>query len=361
MLRPVSRGRFMLLHKLESGFLLLRTPQGFVAVEPSSFWQRVYLLWTFRNFHQLSPLLLNPRQTALVNELFLEHAAVVSDGYDPRLEIGVVENFVPPAIAAGATPEAKTDASLAMKTKLAEEAAGYSVAPQVLPIAASAAMNADGALAMMDDVPPLPGVEEAETEGSEIERVNFPSMSVLDRSFGPRVPTPIVSWLKSCSVESSNIQAGSASIGGVEACDLHLCGAIGALSLSAYFIVQWHRIGAESESEAHISPPHLNSPDSSPAPAPAPVAVNLPPAPKAQDQPGADSETEVKTDEANTDPPPDAKTSSDAPDEAIDGQSARFEAQTSLHRQRSHRRSLQRGRQRYRKAGLAERPRVLRG
>jgi hypothetical protein len=80
-LHPVSRGRFMLLNKLESGFLLFQTQQGLVAVEPS-FWQRVYLLWTFRNFRQLSLPLLNPRQTALINSLFRQHAAVVPHEYE---------------------------------------------------------------------------------------------------------------------------------------------------------------------------------------------------------------------------------------------------------------------------------------
>jgi hypothetical protein len=73
----LHHGGVVLLNKLESGLLLFQTPQGLVAVEPT-FWQRVYLLWTFRNFRQLSLPLLNPRQTALINDLFLRHAAVVS-------------------------------------------------------------------------------------------------------------------------------------------------------------------------------------------------------------------------------------------------------------------------------------------
>ena len=79
----------MLLDKLESGFLRFETQQGLAAAEPT-FWQRVYLLWTFRNFHQLSPLLLNPRQTALINNLFRQHAMMGSNEYEPRLEIGIV-------------------------------------------------------------------------------------------------------------------------------------------------------------------------------------------------------------------------------------------------------------------------------
>ena len=43
----------MLLAKLESGLLGFETEHGFVFVQPSG-WQRVHLLWTFRNFQSLS-------------------------------------------------------------------------------------------------------------------------------------------------------------------------------------------------------------------------------------------------------------------------------------------------------------------
>ena len=59
----------MFLERLQSGFLLFETPQGFMRVE-LSLWQRMYLLWTFRNFHELSIRLLNRRQRALVNDLY---------------------------------------------------------------------------------------------------------------------------------------------------------------------------------------------------------------------------------------------------------------------------------------------------
>lgn len=91
------------LERLQSGFLLFETPQGLVRVGPS-LWQRVYLLWTFRNFRRLSVPLLNPRQRALVSALFRNHADVISNSHDPMLVIGVVERFVPPAARAGATP-----------------------------------------------------------------------------------------------------------------------------------------------------------------------------------------------------------------------------------------------------------------
>ncbi len=66
--------------------------------------QRIYLLWTFRNFRQLSIPLLNPRQRALVNALFRNNAGVVSHLHSRTLAIGVVENFVPPPVPISASP-----------------------------------------------------------------------------------------------------------------------------------------------------------------------------------------------------------------------------------------------------------------
>jgi TonB family protein len=85
------------LDRLQSGFLLFQTQQGLVRVE-LSLRQRIYLLWTFRNFRQLSIPLLNSRQRALVNALFRNNAGVVSPSPNRLLAIGVVENFVPPPV-----------------------------------------------------------------------------------------------------------------------------------------------------------------------------------------------------------------------------------------------------------------------
>ncbi|HXQ97522.1 MAG TPA: hypothetical protein VN774_03685, partial [Candidatus Limnocylindrales bacterium] len=67
----------MFLNRLQSGFLLFETPEGLVRAE-LSLGQRIYLLWTFRNFRQLSIPLLNRRQRTLVNALFRNNAGVVS-------------------------------------------------------------------------------------------------------------------------------------------------------------------------------------------------------------------------------------------------------------------------------------------
>ena len=277
---PVSRGRFVLLNKLESGFLLFQTQQGFVAVEPS-FWQRVYLLWTFRNFRQLSLPLLNSRQTALINNLFLEHALVVSHEYEPSLEIGVVENFVPPAIEIGATLAATTDASPAVKAKLPEQTAEQYVAPPVIPIAA--------ALAMKADVPPAVKKEKAQKEDTVKDRAEIASKNALDRSFAP-----IISWLR---LASSNLAASKPAASRPQVSRIvvfRFAAAIGALSLCACFIVAFHRIGAAPGSQAHSSPPQLNSPDFPSAPGPTSVAEDPATVPEGPPQPGDARDAAVK-------------------------------------------------------------------
>ena len=94
------------LDRLESGFLLFQTRQGLVRVE-LSLWQRIYLLWTFRNFRRLSIPLLNSRQRTLVNALFHNNEGAVSHSYDPMLVIGVVENFAPRTVRTVASPVKK--------------------------------------------------------------------------------------------------------------------------------------------------------------------------------------------------------------------------------------------------------------
>ena len=74
-----------------------------------SLWQRIYLLWTFRNFRRLSTPILNSRQRALVNALFCYNAGSISHSHDPLLVIGVVENFAPPTVRAGASPAQKKE------------------------------------------------------------------------------------------------------------------------------------------------------------------------------------------------------------------------------------------------------------
>jgi len=273
-LHPESRGRIVLLNKLESGFVLLQTQQGSVAVQPSSFWQRVYLLWTFRNFRQLSLPLLNARQTALLNDLFRQHAAVISHDYEPWLEIGVVENFVPAAIETGAALAAKTAASPAVKAKLPELTAGQSAAPPVIRVAAAPVMMADVAPAVNEGTTPLEGTG---IDGAEIAPKHVPVGSFA----------PIISWLR---LAWSNLATSKPAAFRLHVSRIVILGfaaAIGALSLGMGFMVAFHRTGAAPGSEAHASPPQVNAPDAPSAPEPTSAAENPDTAPEVTPQAGA--------------------------------------------------------------------------
>jgi len=57
-----------LAHKIRRGVIELRTDIGLAYARPS-FWQRIYLLWTFRNFHRLPKEVLNSRQLKLIYNL----------------------------------------------------------------------------------------------------------------------------------------------------------------------------------------------------------------------------------------------------------------------------------------------------
>ena len=54
--------------KLRTGIVELRTDVGPLYVT-LSLWERIYLLWTFRNFHNLPKQVLNRRQQQLIDEL----------------------------------------------------------------------------------------------------------------------------------------------------------------------------------------------------------------------------------------------------------------------------------------------------
>ncbi len=296
-------GKSVLLDKLESGFLLLQTRQGLVAVEPSSFWQRVYLLWTFRNFRQLSLPLLNTRQTALINNLFRENAEAVSQRYDPWLVIGVVENFVPPPIEIDATLATQIDAALAMKAKLPEEVAGLELAPPEVQIKAAPAAKIDAASVAK---------EEEREESAAIASAEFAYENAHENASDPapdRSLAPIVSWLKSVAskfgttgVEASGIVASKLEASRLIASRLaasritapklgmsrlavsRVATAIGGLGLCVCFVIAWHRIGAVPGSQAHNSPVQLSSPSSSPLPEPVRVAESSITLPAVTDQ-----------------------------------------------------------------------------
>jgi len=64
-----------MIEKLSSGVLRVLTPLGPRYVRPS-FLQRLYLLWLFRNFPLLSPLVLSARQQQMIDSMCNQHGFV---------------------------------------------------------------------------------------------------------------------------------------------------------------------------------------------------------------------------------------------------------------------------------------------
>jgi hypothetical protein len=93
----------MWIEKLTDGVLALDTPIGPRYVQPS-FMQRLHLMWTFRNFCSLSPLVLRPVERRLIDRLWSENRFVSLSGEraQERPVIGRIERRQP--VEAGVLP-----------------------------------------------------------------------------------------------------------------------------------------------------------------------------------------------------------------------------------------------------------------
>jgi TonB family protein len=89
--------------KIRSGVVELRTNVGLLYVSPS-FWERVYLLWTFRNFHRLPQQVLNRHQRQLIEKLCRTAIVAGKGAIAKSFLIGAVENIY-------VAPDFKTEAA----------------------------------------------------------------------------------------------------------------------------------------------------------------------------------------------------------------------------------------------------------
>jgi hypothetical protein len=81
--------------KLLSGVLRVLTPLGPRYLKPS-IWQRLYLLWVFRNFQTLPFKVLSARQQRLVEGMFDENRFVAwGIGFDDAPLLGTLEQRPP--------------------------------------------------------------------------------------------------------------------------------------------------------------------------------------------------------------------------------------------------------------------------
>jgi TonB family protein len=135
--------------KIRTGLVELRTHMGSVYVSPS-FWERIYLLWTFRNFQCLPKQVLNRHQQQLIDKLC--RAAIVSrNGPIARTSIiGAVENvyLMPNRETEAAAPTSKV---VEMGTTSADVAALRAVGSEGISI------RSNGAAYNRIDVGRLPG------------------------------------------------------------------------------------------------------------------------------------------------------------------------------------------------------------
>ena len=84
----------MFIEKLAGGVVQVQTPIGPRYVVPSSFLQRVYLLWIFRNFPILPHAVLSGRQQRMIDRMCSEQrfaSTLYRAGADEAPVIGIVE------------------------------------------------------------------------------------------------------------------------------------------------------------------------------------------------------------------------------------------------------------------------------
>jgi len=265
------------LDRLQSGFLLFQTQQGLVRVE-LSLKQRIYLLWTFRNFRQLSILLLNSRQRALVNALFRNNAGVVSRLHSRTLAIGVVENFVPPPVPIDASPvqiKARQEKVVAQQAE---------IAPKPNPVPSSSPRFAWSKLATSKLARFKLATSKLAIATSRLATFKLATPKLA-------VPKLAVPKLATAKLATSRLATSSRAMS-------RLATTGGALCLCIISVVAWHRIEGIPSSQAHNQPrlqpinmtvppdsPHIAKPAAAIAESPAaiapPAAVQPLAAPKA--------------------------------------------------------------------------------
>src|ERR1035437_4990895 len=252
--RVRSWGGTVFLDRLQSGFLLFQTRQGLVRVD-LSLRQRIYLLWTFRNFHQLSVPLLNSRQRELVNTLFRNNARVVSHSYNRLLAIGVVENFVPPPVQIGASP-----AQIPVQIKERQE----------------------GEVAPHAEIAPKPNLVPSSSP-------RFAQSKLATSKLASKLATSKLAMSKLATSMLATSRRATSKLATSSRAMSRLATTGGALCLCIVSVVAWHRIEGIPRSQAHNQPrlqpitmtalpnsPHVAKPAA--AIAESPTAIATPPA-----------------------------------------------------------------------------------
>jgi TonB family protein len=154
--------------KIEQGVVELRTDVGRLYVHPGG-WQRLYLRWTFRNFHSLPLQILNRRQKRLIESLSRSAILTPAEHVPASAVIGIVENMT--VLALPSTAE-MTEAPPAVSPAVAE--AHLAVLPGTAEetIRESSAAPAKPAAAQRPVVPQISHEHTAEHAASEPEEIS---------------------------------------------------------------------------------------------------------------------------------------------------------------------------------------------
>lgn len=166
--------------KIRSGLVELRTNRGPLYVSPSV-WQRIYLLWTFRNFHRLPQQVLNKRERQLVEKLS-RSALVVRQGAMPtRPLIGSVENVE----VAGVEEEVEKEAlarSGELVTMKPRTAVGRAVGSDSIPV-----VRNRGTASPIASFPARPTAGESKSASpAHVQRPSITSPKPRDRTYTTR-------------------------------------------------------------------------------------------------------------------------------------------------------------------------------
>lgn len=235
----------VLLDRLQSGYLLFETPQGFVRAELSPR-QRIYLLWTFRNFRQLSIALLNQRQRRLVIDLFHNNTGVVSPSHNPSIVIGVVEDFAPPATVPPLMPRTASSgirpSTIASTRPIdASPAQKSSQIPVKLPVNVEIKDRPEKVLTQRAEIAPVSNPVASSLSlplSLSLPKLSWPKLS-LPKLDLPKLDLPKFDWPKLAMSKVASSRMATAA---------------GALSLCIISVVAWQRVQVIPSSQAHDQP-----------------------------------------------------------------------------------------------------------
>ena len=167
--------------KIEHGVVELRTDVGRLYVCPT-LWQRLYLRWTFRNFHSLPQQILNRRQKRLIEGLSRNAILTPAERVPASAIIGIVENMR--VLALPSTAE-MAEATATARPAVSDEKFVLLGKAEETVLESSAPAPAETAPAKRAVAPEVASHKPADSPASEIPEAIAPAMSREDHGSEP--------------------------------------------------------------------------------------------------------------------------------------------------------------------------------